>query len=133
MPLLPGTHFRGTPEEVEQAGHMVGALFQQLSEAPQGLRIGHRREYFLGLEDERFSAMVVARPYWEQFFPAKECQALESSWEKVAEVYREVKDGEPAYRALPSQFSHFDLHPHNLLVQDGRPRPTKSWLWIPAL
>lgn len=119
MPLLPGTHFRGTPEELEQAGHMVGSLFHQLSEAPEGLRIGHRRDYFLGLEDKRFSAMVIARPYWEQFFPAEECEALESSWAKVEEIYREVKDREPDYRELPSQFSHFDLHPHNVLVQNG--------------
>jgi len=129
MEFVDGNYFSGGGQELLDVGLGLCRLFLSLRVAPHHLQISQTI-----LPPDRQSMEMVAdlerqRTRWPEIFGEPYAALLDESWRDVTEDHANVLDLVPV--SLQSMgLCHIDLHPHNVLVSNGR---TAAFLDFPSL
>jgi Ser/Thr protein kinase RdoA (MazF antagonist) len=118
FPFIEGSWFAGRPEELEATAEISGRLSVVLSRIPHRLHPGVGPDHLSNGDDEVLALMEHERPRWETMFGGEHASLLENCWADLMHQWRRLRDDRPCGGAV--QAVHFNLHPHNLLLDGGQ-------------
>jgi hypothetical protein len=116
--FIEGDYFSAIGEEFDNVAVATGDLALALSEMPLNL---YPTQGFMHLTDEddaAFNDMYVQKNDWDEIFGADHAQMLRDAWPSLIENWRNMRSNIPD--AGPLMPMHVDMHPHNLLVNNGQ-------------
>jgi len=120
LQFVEGHYFAGEDLEIEPAGRALGALMAALGKTPDELSLRRSRPpYFTTEEYATLSRLRDGRRFWETDFGGRNAEILKATWDVVESGFEEINARADALNDLPRQLTHFDVHPHNLLMKDG--------------
>lgn len=117
FPFIEGSWFSGRSAELEASADISGRLSLALGGLPQRLLPGDGPQHLSDSDHEVLARMERERPRWESMLGAEHASMLASCWDDLMLQWRRLRDDPPL--AGPVQAAHFDLHPHNLLMDRG--------------
>jgi hypothetical protein len=116
---IEGTYFEGTEDELVDAAANIGGLSRVLREGQTLFAIPDSIEVPGETGRDFLEDLSQRRAEWPRLFGESGASVLESRWRVIVDSMEEVlglSDGPAMDRGL----CHIDLHPHNLLMADGR-------------
>ncbi len=120
--FISGNHYRGTEEELRDAGSSIGALDKKLYQ----LTARYKDDEALPFSNEEKKIREFSIPIWEDIFEKAEIHSKkENEGSFGAQLLRhrdEIISFATGFKTMNVenfQLVHFDLHPHNLLT-DGK-------------
>jgi Ser/Thr protein kinase RdoA (MazF antagonist) len=119
--FVEGEYFSGAQEEIATTARAVGGLMDVLASLPPKLSLNRfRPPYFEDREIEYFEHLQASRDQWTTVFGPNDASVLAACWETIERDFHEISGSLTMLNSQPSQTTHFDLHPHNMLLQDGK-------------
>ncbi|MDA1082642.1 MAG: phosphotransferase [Gemmatimonadetes bacterium] len=112
-----GTWFTGDGIEAESAAQVSGALTDALSQVPEWLTPGAGPTHLTDADDALLERVGGEDRRWISVLGEADASALRSAWSQLMGDWHRLRADPP--NAGAPQAAHFDLHPHNLLMQDG--------------
>lgn len=121
LQFIKGMYFSGTDEEIIDAAKTTETLIHTLKEAKKLLPpVCHRTEFPEPNDCLQLMALLKKRRNeWRCLLGSESASVVSDEWSTIESSFSEYS------RSFPSAFedtllSHIDLHPHNLLFNDGR-------------
>jgi Ser/Thr protein kinase RdoA (MazF antagonist) len=118
FPFIEGRWFTGDSREAEAAADISGRVSLALGELPPRLRPRAGPAHLTDGDDEVLARMEGERERWDHMLGSEYAALLASCWSDVMQEWRRLRRDPP--HAGPIQAAHFDLHPHNLLLDGNR-------------
>ncbi len=119
--FVDGNYFSGAASEIAPVATAIGELMMCLTDLPDHLQLRRSRPaYFEDRERKIFSYIREMRSRWPDVFGPENAVILEASWDRVAEAFAEVTAAEAQLCSMPQQVTHYDLHPHNMLLANSK-------------
>ena len=118
MPFVDGRYFAGEPGELQAAGQVIRDLFLRLRE--YGADYDALGEILPPGEPELelFEQVGQRDASWSKCLDQDMATQLADCWPGLERDLRQIVDRFPSLAEI-SGACHIDLHPHNLLLQDG--------------
>jgi Ser/Thr protein kinase RdoA (MazF antagonist) len=121
LSFIEGAYFSGAPNEIADTGRTIGKLMATLARLPPELRLDRfRPAYFEDQEIDFFNHLDASKAHWRAELGSDDGDILAAYWETIERDFHEVSQALPILNSLPKQITHFDLHPHNMLLRDGK-------------
>lgn len=119
MEFVEGTHFSGAGKECGSTAEVIGCLRKALAGCPP--EFWPTQPTLPPGEDEMMLAgeLEAARGSWEGILGADTARLLDHHW---ARVRAELEACVSASPQGGNDLMHFDLHPHNLIMEGGKVR-----------
>jgi Ser/Thr protein kinase RdoA (MazF antagonist) len=115
--FMEGKWFTGEAGEARSAARVSGALAATLARTPEKLRPAEGPRHLTAMDDELLSRADAERGSWAALLGEQLAATLDNAWPEITGRWRSLRDHPP--EAGAERVSHFDLHPHNLLMQRG--------------
>jgi hypothetical protein len=112
-----GNYYSGQNNELESVAKITGKLAQSLIELPLDLMPDSGPLHLS--EDDNFiiNEMSKKQNMWEAYFGTENAKLLNTHWSYICETWGNLYNKK--FYTGPVFTSHFDMHPHNLIVNDG--------------
>lgn len=118
--FLPGDFFHGTGDELISAGVGIGQLQAALNQVPSSLAPPKKWETIVDSDVDIVSLAEARKHEWMKLLGEDNGSLLSNNWERVKSAFQELQENKTLVRSSPLHACHCDLHPHNLLVNEGR-------------
>lgn len=118
MEYVEGGYFSGHGNELLEAGRAMVRLFLALARLPGKLDGGHVIAPPGPASLDFMQRLEQARNRWAEIFGASCAQLLADSWDQISADLASIV--RPSSLAARYHNCHIDLHPHNILMRDGR-------------
>lgn len=118
MEYVEGEYFSGHGNELLEAGKTIVRLFLALARLPAELEGGHVIAPPDPASLDFMQRLKQGRNHWEAIFGASYAQLLVDSWDQISADLADIV--RPSALAPHYHSCHIDLHPHNILMRDGR-------------
>ena len=118
FPFIEGKYFMGSLGELNEAAIITGRLTQHLSKIPQSIHPDDGPQHLTEQDDLIIQRMNGSRKSWRRIFGQDDAQLLDDKWDELRNDWVRLKSSR--LQAGPVAPVHFDLHPHNLLVDGSR-------------
>lgn len=114
-----GNYFSGAGNELQVAGGQLCDLFSALGRAPHSLQITKSIQSLSNKTTDVVNRLEQERSEWENIFGESYANILNESWPDIKSDLNKLLAEQSN---LKSQIGlcHIDLHPHNVLVIDGK-------------
>lgn len=118
FPFVEGEYFSGAGDELHAAAEATGRLMEALSLLPPAC-MPTEGPAQMSLDDgELLRRVKNASHTWDELLGTEQAELLASSWPLLMAEWEALSAAKlPSGR---SQAAHFDLHPQNLLVRNGK-------------
>lgn len=118
MTFVPGRYFLGGDRDLEATAQAIGDLHAALDRVPRDLAPPRRWQYdFREAPDLLARVRQVQETWTERFGPASAAR-LDVAWPQIELLAARLAQTLPSWLER-ADTSHGDLHPHNLLLQNG--------------
>ena len=118
FPFVAGTYFSGADDEFRSAAESTGSLMETLLQLPAARLPSDGPAQMTVADGAILARMKNASRTWDALLGEELAALLTVSWPLLISEWENL-----SATKLPKsriQAAHFDLHPHNLLVADGR-------------
>jgi hypothetical protein len=116
FPFVEGSYFSGTgDDELNAAAEATGRLMGTLSQIPSTCVPNAGPSHFAVADGELLGRVKDLSAKWDELFGAEHADLLALSWPSLMAEWETLKSNKLEGGRV--QAAHFDLHPHNLLVQ----------------
>lgn len=113
-----GNYFTGLNGEIISAAKATGELSKILLDIPLELIPEIGPEHLSSSDDEIFKETHKERNNWMKLFGTDTKNTLNSHWEYIYETWQDLRKNKIS--CGPIAACHFDMHPHNLIVQNEK-------------
>lgn len=118
FPFVEGAYFSGADDELHSAAESTGSLMETLLQLPADFLPTDGPAQMTVADGAILARMKSASSTWDALLGEEHAELLALSWPLLISEWENL-----SVTKLPNsriQAVHFDLHPHNLLVADGR-------------
>lgn len=121
MTFVPGLYFSGgEADNIMGLGEAVGLFHAQLKCAPNEFIPSRQYPQLSDLDKEMFDAVVCGAQDRLSLFPEEDKKLLIDNKSFLAEIWAKVLDYQNEFIESEKSLTHIDLHPHNVLMNDGK-------------
>lgn len=117
FPFCEGRWFTGRQDEREPVAIVSGRLSLALGQLPKDLDPGAGPVHLSNDDEDLFAHMEGERDRWYSMLGAEHAALVRNCWPVLRSEWTRLR-GDPPF-AGRTQPVHFDLHPHNLLLDAG--------------
>jgi hypothetical protein len=117
FPFVDGDYFSGKGYELESLAEISGILTEVLTKLPNELMPNSGPLHLSDSDDILIKEMDAQAKYWQLIFGDENACLLKNQWNEFRSVWDKLRT-ESIFPG-PMMPSHFDLHPHNVLVKSG--------------
>lgn len=114
FPFIEGDYFSGAGGELEAVAEMTGRLMETLSQLPENYAPAAGPKHLTVADGELLRRVEDASDRWDALLGSAHASLLSECWPALMKEWNRLVDA--GLDAGVVQASHFDLHPHNLLV-----------------
>jgi Ser/Thr protein kinase RdoA (MazF antagonist) len=118
FPYRVGDYFSGNSLELAAAASMINKLFRVLAECPASLLPPQGPKHLTDEDDKVIASAENCKNCWPEIFGEQEAKLLNENWRQLIATWTRLRRTSVDLGSV--QPVHFDLHPHNLLIQDSR-------------
>ena len=118
FPFIEGDYFSGAGGELEAVAEMTGRLMETLSQLPENYAPAAGPRHLTVADGELLRRVEDASNRWDALLGSAHASLLAECWPVLKMEWDRLVDA--GLDAGAVQASHFDLHPHNLLVSGNR-------------
>ena len=118
FPFVEGHYFSGEGDELEALAYITGILSKTLTKLPIELLPDSGPSHLSDSDDAIIQIMESEINNWPSMFGIEYSKLLKHQWDELKANWARLRN-ESIY-AGPVFPCHFDLHPHNILVNDGQ-------------
>ncbi len=118
--FVDGSYFTGGADQLDAAAECVACLHEALAAVPAALRPRARIDYPLDQFVELHDEAAARKGEWDGLFGPEHAAMLRRGWRTARRTLDLLRRNRDAIEAQDPAICHFDLHPRNLLVADGR-------------
>jgi Ser/Thr protein kinase RdoA (MazF antagonist) len=118
--FVEGNFFSGANEELASTAQMIGRLHKTLLDRTDPVKLPNSWSYFASDEEGLFRELDHDRTRWPTLFGSDTAELLLRRWSKIQSTMRDLHAHETRIKSAPLRLGHADLHPHNILVHQGR-------------
>lgn len=118
FPFVEGSYFSGAGEELYAAAQITGRLMEKLTLLPSSCVPNWGPKQLAVSDGELLGRVKDASGRWDSMFGAEYADLLDLSWPLLMAEWGKLNSTTIVSGRI--QAAHFDLHPHNLLVQEGK-------------
>ena len=115
--FIEGEYFSGAGGELEAAAEMSGRVMETLSQLPSNYWPATGAKHFTASDADIFDRAEDASSNWNELFGTEYASLLTKCWPILMREWDQLVDSGLGDGAV--QASHFDLHPHNILVSNN--------------
>lgn len=112
--FIEGNHFSGEIKELRDTSRKIGLLFKNMSNLNIKSKLIYGPKYFTKDNELTIKKIIKKRKSWNRIFGKKLGTKLSSNWDFILKTYNSNKKYK--LRGLKMQYSHYDLHPHNMIL-----------------
>lgn len=121
LSFVEGEYFSGAHGEIADTARTIGGLMAALAALPADLQLNRfRPPYFEDHEVDFFGYLCASKAHWTTEFGSSDASVLAECWETIERDFHEISQSRALLNSQPRQTTHFDLHPHNMLLRDGK-------------
>ncbi len=118
-PYVSGRYFSGQASEIKNTGRALGDVLGSLAGLASGEALARTRpSYFSDAEVELMSEISAARSRWVTLFGAANAAVMADGWHIAEREFPALRKVSPDLNSRAKRLTHFDLHPHNILLRD---------------
>ncbi len=117
FPFVEGAYFSGASDELHAAAEVTGRLMETLSQLPSICVPNGGPSQLTVADGELLARVKDVSGTWDALFGMEHADLLASLWPVLMAEWESLNSIRLTGGRI--QASHFDLHPHNLLVQDS--------------
>jgi thiamine kinase-like enzyme len=118
FPFISGDYFSGKNNEIEIIAEFTGKLNTILINAPLGLNVESGTKHLTIQDNEIIDLIEKDNDKWDYIFGEINSSLLKQHWSFLRSTWDKL------YKANInpglSMLTHFDLHPHNILIRDSK-------------
>jgi hypothetical protein len=118
FPFIEGDYFSGVGDELGLAAEITGRIMQTLSFLPKSLMPNVAPIPMTNSDGKILQKFNECSGDWERMLGKEQTELLAEWWPILMEEWHTLNSINLV--AGPIQASHFDLHPHNILMREGR-------------
>lgn len=118
FPFVEGDYFSGAGGQLEAIAEMTGRLMETLSQLPSNYSPSVGPKHLTAADGELLRRVEDASGRWDALLGPAHASLLSECWPALMMEWERLVDA--GLDACAVQASHFDLHPHNLLVSGDR-------------
>jgi hypothetical protein len=118
FPFIEGNYFSGANGELEVAAQMTGRLIDVLAHVPSSCAPSAGPRHLTTADSKLLRRIEAASDQWDDLLGSAHAHLLRKCWPALMMEWEQLTDA--GLDAGNTQASHFDLHPHNLLVKGDR-------------
>ena len=131
-----GTHFQGGSNQLQDFSHKYRDFQERLDRAPS--EILPSISVCLDPDDmqEKFEMAATMRSDWLSIFGVQAAKSLYDAWPVIELTMEQLKQDKHLLHATSFGAVHFDLHPHNLLMENDDLKvilDLDSLVWYPRI
>ena len=112
--FIEGEYFSGAGDQLEAAAEMSGRLMETLSQLPSNYWPESGAKYFTTSDSDLLNRVKDTSSNWNKLFGAEYASLSTEGWPVLMREWDQLFDSGLGDAIV--QASHFDLHPHNILV-----------------
>ena len=112
-----GNYYTGLNNELESVAKITGKLAITLFDLPSELAPGKGPLHLSSNDDFIINKMAVERDNWSNYFGVENTSLLNLHWDYIFSTWNKLYNNELS--CGPIVPCHFDMHPHNLIANDG--------------
>ena len=113
-----GRYFSGGASQLSTVAQAIGELYKKLKDASDFITLGTGPRHFVETDREIVIKTEEAFDKWQLIFGSEEAQFLEAHWASFKRRWTRAVYSKP--NGGVEQISHYDLHPHNILMDGDR-------------
>lgn len=117
FPFVEGAYFSGAGDELHAAAAATGRLMEMLTRLPSTCSPNGGPSQLAAADGELLGRVKDISATWDTLFGTEHADLLALSWPLLMAEWENLNSTGLAGGRV--QAAHFDLHPHNLLVQAG--------------
>jgi aminoglycoside phosphotransferase (APT) family kinase protein len=118
FPFVEGAYFSGAGNELFDVAEACGRLMETLPLLPTACLPAEGPAHMTAMDGDLLRRMKDASRTWDDLLGTEHAELLALSWPVVMAEWEKLSAAKPA--GGRTQAAHFDLHPHNLLVNGGK-------------
>jgi aminoglycoside phosphotransferase (APT) family kinase protein len=118
FPFVEGAYFSGADDELHSAAEATGRLMETLLQLPAAYLPTDGPAQMTVADGAILARMMNASRTWDAMLGEDLAALLALSWPLLISEWESLSA--PKLPNSRTQAAHFDLHPHNLLIADGR-------------
>ena len=118
FPFIEGDYFSGKGTELENISENTGILSKILVNTPALFMPTVGPDHLSDKDNQIIHVMEQMRDLWCDIFGYEYAKLLDENWEILSEDWSRMRKS--TIDSGPVMPVHFDLHPHNLLMNNGR-------------
>lgn len=118
FPFGSGNYFSGIGKELEITALATGKLIKILKDLPLEIYPSKGPSHLTDMDNAILIEMDENRKKWQNIFGNDYAKLLKSEWNELKEYWDLLRAND--FHSGPIQPMHFDLHPHNLLVENNQ-------------
>ena len=120
FPFVDGDYFSGSKNEYFRALNSIDHLHKNLNKLPLELQPNNSRIYFSSEEIELMNDINIGIMDIKKYIPEDTAYLLKNHWYFIYNFWLRAKEELIDKINLDLKPSHFDLHPHNIIMVDGK-------------
>jgi len=114
-----GRYFSGRASEIKNTGRALGDVLGGLAGLAGGEVLTRTRpSYFSDAEVDLMSEISSVRARWVTLFGAANAAVMADGWHIAEREFPALRKVAPDLNSRAKRLTHFDLHPHNILLRD---------------
>jgi len=123
--FVDGNTFIGTMSEFKRTTMMIGKLSKIMSKYPKEKLINPDHKYFPKEDYKVINFMENNLHKLDKYFDKSHADLLRKNWQNLMENWNYAKNLK--INAGPIQPTHFDIHPHNLIMKNSKLNGILDW------
>jgi len=118
FPFVEGAYFSGAGDQLPAAAEACGRLMETLPLLPAACLPTEGPAHMTAADGELLRRVKEVSRTWDALLGTEHAELLASSWPMLMAEWDKLSAAKPTGGSI--QAAHFDLHPHNLLVNGGK-------------
>ena len=118
FPFVEGAYFSGADDDLRSAAEATGRLMETLAPLPAACLPSEGPEQMTAADGELLRLVKDSSKTWDELLGAEHAELLALSWPVLMAEWEALTAKNIVSGRI--QAAHFDLHPHNLLVTEGK-------------
>lgn len=118
FPFISGDYFSGKNNEIEIIAKLIGELNTFLIDAPSNLNLESGPNHLTNQDNEIIDFIEKDIDNWGYVFGEVNSDLLKQHWSFIRSTWDKLYEGN--INPGLSMLTHFDLHPHNILIRDSQ-------------